>query len=82
MAEDVSITYEKLFDLTRKEKGNEELQKLDTTFFDDLIAYLNDKTHILAKENQGSLFSKSEKEMTRKQLENIKKIIKDLYAKR
>jgi DNA replication initiation complex subunit (GINS family) len=82
MADDVSLTYEKLFDLTRKEKSNEELQKLDPSFFNDLIGYLNDKREILAKEKQNTVFSKSEKEMTRKQLQNIKKLITELYMRR
>lgn len=82
MAEDVSLTYEKLFDVTRKEKGNEELQKLDATFFEDLISYLNDKREILDKEKQNTVFSKSEKEMTRKQLQNIKKLVTELYMRR
>ena len=62
MAEDVSLTYEKLFDLTRKEKGNEELQKLEQSFFEDLISYVNDKRDILSREKRNTVFSKSEKE--------------------
>ena len=82
MANNISLTYEKLFDITRKEKNTEELQQLEKDFFDNLIEYLNDKKNILSKEKQASLFSKSEKEMTAKQLENIKKLITELTMRR
>ena len=82
MANNISLTYEKLFDITRKEKNSEEIQKLDKDFFNNVIEYLNDKANILHKEKQGSLFSKSEKELTAKQLENIKKLITELTMRR
>ena len=82
MANNISLTYEKLFDITRKEKNSEEIQKLDKNFFSNVIEYLNDKANILHKEKQGSLFSKSEKELTAKQLENIKKLITELAMRR
>ncbi len=82
MAEDISITYEKLFDISRKEKSSEELQKLDKTFFKDLIGYINDKTSIIYSKNDETVFSKSEKEMTSKQMDNIKKLVNDLYMRR
>ncbi len=82
MANNISLTYEKLFDITRKEKNTEELQQLDKDFFSNLIEYLNDKKNILSKEKQASLFSKSEKEMTAKQLDNIKKLITELTMRR
>lgn len=82
MGNNISLTYEKLFDITRKEKNSEELQKLDKNFYIDFIEYLNDKANILFKEKEGSLFSKSEKELTAKQLENIKKLITELNMRR
>ncbi len=82
MADEISITYEKLFDITRKEKNSEELQKLEPDFFKGLLTYLNDKSSILQKEKQGSLFSKPEKELTAKQLDNIKKLITELHMRR
>ena len=82
MSNDISLTYEKLFDITRREKTTEELQRLDETFFEDVVEYLQGKTAILTKDVQHSLFSKSEKEITKKQLDNIKKLITELYSKR
>ncbi|MFP4118147.1 MAG: hypothetical protein ACLFTR_04450 [Candidatus Woesearchaeota archaeon] len=82
MGEEISITYEKLFDISRKEKGSEELQKLDKNFYTDLIGYINDKSSIIHSKNDNTVFSKSEKEITSKQMENIKKLVNDLYMRR
>ncbi len=82
MANDISLTYEKLFDVVRKERLQEGLQKLDATFYADLVAYLNDKTSVLSKDHQKSLFSQSEQDVSKKQLDNIKKLIMDLYVRR
>lgn len=84
MAEkEVVITYETLFELLRLEKSREELQKLSDTFFDDLISYVNNKkTRFESKESQGILFQRDEREIARQELENIKKIVKELYDRR
>lgn len=80
MAE-ITITYETLFELLRREKNREELQKLDADFFKNLAEYLKDKQNIL-KQNTASLFSFEEKESVEKQLQNIRKIIRELYDRR
>lgn len=84
MAEkDVVITYETLFELLRIEKNREDLQKLDDRFFDNVLKYLNDKrTKFESKESQSILFAADEKERARLELENIRKILKELYDKR
>ena len=84
MAEkDVVITYETLFELLRIEKNREDLQKLEESFFDDVRTYLNDKRLAFeSKQSQSLLFAADEKEKTRLELENIKKILKDLYDRR
>lgn len=80
MGDETNITYETLFELLRREKGREELQKLDETFFSDVVSYLKDKHEMLKKKD--SVFSESEHEKLLKQVENAKKIIKKLYDKR
>jgi len=40
----VRITYETLYELLRREKSNDELQKLDESFFRDVIEYLAERT--------------------------------------
>ncbi|MCX6710198.1 MAG: hypothetical protein NTV63_04595 [Candidatus Woesearchaeota archaeon] len=77
----VVITYETLFEIQRREKNRDDLQKLDPTFFSDVVKYLQDKKNILSQA-QSTLFSSEEKEKTEIQVQNIRKIIKDLYDRR
>ena len=55
------ITYDTLFDLLKREKERPDLQKLETTFFNDLVFYLKQKTG-----DKG--------EISARQVENMKKI--------
>jgi len=79
--EEVTITHETLFELLRREKDRGELQLLDKAFFANVLRYLKDKQTIITKQ-QTDLFSAEEKRKTEGQLENVKKIIRDLYDKR
>ncbi|MBU0667475.1 MAG: hypothetical protein ABIC91_00150 [Nanoarchaeota archaeon] len=80
---DVKITYETLFDILRREKSRDELQLLDKNFYQDVLEYLKQKQSILEdKSDQSELFRVSEAEKTRIQLQNVKKILKELYEKR
>ncbi|MBW3014832.1 hypothetical protein KY330_00255 [Candidatus Woesearchaeota archaeon] len=82
MADDtVNITYETLFDILRAEKQREELQKLDENFFKNLVEYLKDKQQIMLKVDD-TLFSAGEKEKTKRQLQNINKMLKEFYERR
>jgi len=63
---DINITFETLFDILRRERGKEELQELGETFIADLQNYL------AAKAELGDS----------KQMENVTKIIRELYEKR
>ena len=80
---EINITYETLFDFLRREKSREELQDLGKTFSQDVVNYLEEKRKILT-EDKGTLdtFSAEEKEKTKVQLENIKKILRELYERR
>ena len=79
--DEVTITYETLFELLRREKERTELQKLESPFFGNLLMYLKDKQAIINKQ-QTDLFSAEEKRKTEDQLINVKKIIKELYERR
>ncbi len=80
---EVKITYETLFDLLRREKSREELQELDSTFYSDVIDYLTTKSSLMKSEDaQSGLFGASESEKIRIQVQNIKKIVKELYDRR
>jgi DNA replication initiation complex subunit (GINS family) len=79
-AKEVNITYEVLFELLKKEKDTADLQKLDPSFFNDFVSYLNEKKNMLGKED--TLFSYDEKKKTEKQIENAKRIVKEIYERR
>jgi DNA replication initiation complex subunit (GINS family) len=74
---EVNITYETLFEILRREKDKEELQKLSDGFFDDVIAYLEEKN---ISTNDMTLQSFEDKRKL--EIENIRRILKDLYERR
>ena len=81
--DDVSITYEKLYGLLRKEKDSHEIQELDKTFFSDVVGYLKEKTSFMDEAaGKTDLFSAAERENTAIQLKNIRRLVKELYDRR
>ncbi|MBI2208365.1 DNA replication complex GINS family protein [Candidatus Woesearchaeota archaeon] len=79
-AKEINITYETLFEILKRERDTADLQKLDINFFDDFVDYLNEKKKLLEKED--SLFSYDEKKKVEKQIDNARRIIKDIYERR
>ncbi|MDP3728223.1 MAG: hypothetical protein Q8R18_02095 [bacterium] len=80
---EVIITYENLYEILRREKYRTELQKIDETFYQDVIKYLQEKTAILESQSKKqSIFASTEVEKTQTQLKNALKILKELYEKR
>ncbi len=80
---DIIITYENLYEILRREKYRTELQKVDETFFRDVVKYLQEKTAILSSQSQkDSIFASTELVKTQNQIRNIQKILKELYEKR
>ena len=75
------ITYDTLYDLLRKEKFSIDLQPIPQSFFKETISYLKEKELILKNQEKDTVFT-LEIEKTRKQIENIKKLLKELYEKR
>jgi len=75
------ITYDTLYDLLRKEKFSIDLQPIPESFFKETISYLKEKEIILKNQEKDTIFT-LEIEKTRKQIENIKKLLKELYEKR
>ena len=81
MVQEVVITYETLFELLKREKERNDLQKLEPSFFSDTISYIKDKKKILEAKSD-SVFALEERKKTERQLENIYKILKELYERR
>ena len=81
MVQEVVITYETLFELLKRERERTDLQKLEPSFFSDTINYIKDKKKIIEAKSD-SVFALDEKKKTERQLDNIYKIIKELYERR
>ncbi len=83
MENNIIITYETLYDILRNEKNKAEIQKLPDNYLKDLINYLNKKQEILeSQEKKKSIFTSTEVQKTRKQIESIQKIMRELYERR
>ncbi|MGE0792965.1 MAG: hypothetical protein AB7V77_02150 [Candidatus Woesearchaeota archaeon] len=74
---DIHITYETLFDLLRKERSLTELQPLNKDFWTHVLEYLAERQ--LESKNKKGL---SETEKMRLQIENVKRIVKEIYERR
>ena len=79
-AKEVNITYETLFELLKREKDTADLQRLEPSFFDNFVEYLNEKKDMLNKED--ALFSYYEKKKVEKQIDNARRLIKEIYERR
>lgn len=82
-SKEVKITYETLYELLRREKSKDELQPLDESFFRDVLDYLKEKNKMI-QDAAGKLdmFSVEEKDNTQIQLNNVRRILKELYERR
>jgi len=76
------ITYETLYEILRREKTRQELQILEKTFFQDIQKYLYEKTNILQTQKEKSSIFSRETEKTSKQIDNVKRILKEIYERR
>lgn len=81
--EAIKITLETLYDFLRNEKKREDLQKLEETFFVDVVHYLHEKRALLSlKKDENPLFAAGEREKLEYELRSIQRILKELYEKR
>jgi DNA replication initiation complex subunit (GINS family) len=79
-AKEVVLTYETMYEMLRKEKSRDELQKLDESFFKDTLNYLREKQQSYDDNlTKNDIFSQSERDKLHIQMANIKKILRDLY---
>ena len=80
---EMNITYETLFELLRREKNREDLQEIESSFFNDVLNYLKEKEKQLAElQTKNDMFAAEEIKKTAIQNDNIQKIIRELYERR
>src|SRR3989338_8737841 len=80
---EIKITLETLYDILRNEKKREDLQKLDDSFFVDIVAYLREKQSLIDSKKKGDdFFAVGERDKLEYELRSIKRIIKQLYELR
>ncbi len=76
------LTYESIYETLREEKYKQELQPIDKNFYKNIIAYLQEKQKTIdSQRGKESIFSEQIKK-TQKQLESVKKMIKEIYERR
>ena len=77
------ITYPEIYELLRKEKYTDSLQDLGKDFLKKLEEYLTGKKTLLEREQKErpEIFNDT-LDRTRKQLENAKAMIKELFSRR
>ncbi len=81
--ETIRVTLETLYDILRNEKKREDLQKLEDTFFIDVVGYLREKRALLeSQERSKDIFAAGEREKLEYELRSIKRILKEIYEKR
>lgn len=83
MENDVALTYEKLYELLRREKGKEDLQQLDAAFLLQVVAYLREKDITYSQNlTKSDVFSMNERQRLQTELHNIHRLVKELYERR
>ncbi len=77
------LTYPEIYEILRKEKYNEKLQVLDKGFLGQVSEYLKEKNALLQREKKErpEIFTET-LERTRKQMENAKNMLRELFARR
>ena len=81
--ENIKITLETLYDILRNEKKKEDLQKLEGTFYIDVVEYLREKISFWKKEPKiKDIFASGERDKLEYELRSIHRILKEIYEKR
>lgn len=79
----IKITLETLYDILRNEKKKDDLQKLEESFFLDVVSYVREKkTLIISQKDKQDIFAAGEREKLEYELRSIKRILKEIYEKR
>lgn len=81
----MTITYETIFEVLRKERNYEDLQKLNEDFFEELSKYIEEKNNALNEKPRLDQYfegHENEQQAIRIQLQNIKRLVKDVFDRR
>src|SRR3989344_3471106 len=81
----MTISSETLFEILRREKNQDDLQKLDPKFFDELDEYVEEKNNSLNEKPRLDQFMEgyeNEQNAIKIQMTNIRKIIRDIFDRR
>jgi DNA replication initiation complex subunit (GINS family) len=78
----VDLTYEQLFDILRREKGRDELQQLDSAFYDGVRGFLSTKEDQIRLAQSEHGVASLAAQRAHIELTNAKKILKELYERR
>lgn len=79
----INITYETIFEILRREKTREDLQKLDDSFYNDVIEYIKKKKTLLkGSAQEDNIFASEEIRKSSVIVDNSKRLIKELYERR
>ena len=83
VSEKIILTYETLYEILRKERSKDELQRLDEGFLANALSYLKEK-QLLYDESmrKTDIFSVADRDKLSTQLYNIRKLMRELYEKR
>src|SRR3989344_4517019 len=76
------ITYERLYEILRKEKFTAEVQLLEKEFYNNVVRYLGEKKKMVESKSGKSSFFAGEVQKIARELENIKRMVKELYERR
>jgi len=77
------VTYPEIFEMLRKERYTDKLQELGPNFLDDVATYLQEKKAMLEREREERPeFFNETIERTKKQLENAKAMLRELFTVR
>jgi len=82
MAEDTRLTYEALYELVRREKSRDELQKLDAGHMAAALVFLRDIDGRLQGVDSSSMFGQNEHEQLVIQAQNARRLVRELYDRR
>lgn len=81
----MTITYETLFEILRREKNQDDLQKLNDNFFSELKEYILSKSVALEEKPRLDQFIEgyeNEQNAVKAQLQNIRKLARDIFERR